>query len=122
VEGVRRFAVLLVVLALVVRLAVPTGWMPGEKSFQLTLCTGFDTETVWMDSEGRLHKQKPHSEGEQKPCAFGGALAFAGPADFATMPEPLLPVEAARLSAAHVSIGQGLAAPPPPQTGPPFLI
>ena len=75
-EGVKRFAVLLVVLALAARLAAPNGWMPGEKSFQLTLCTGVDTETVWMDSKGKLHKQKPHGEKEQKPCAFGGALAF----------------------------------------------
>lgn len=118
----KRFAVLLIVLALVARLAVPSGWMPGEKSFQLTLCTGFDTETVWMDSKGKLHKQKPHSEKEQKPCAFGGALAFAGPADFAPASVPFQFVEAKRLPATHVSIGQGLAAPPPPQTGPPILI
>jgi hypothetical protein len=102
-EGMKRFALLLVALALAVRLAVPTGWMPGEKTFQLTLCTGVDTETVWMDSKGKLHNQKPHGGegGEKQPCAPFVSAGFARP---------------------EVTVGRGLAAPPPPQTGPPILI
>lgn len=119
-----RLAALLVVLALAVRLAVPTGWMPGEKSFQLTLCTGVDTQTVWMDSKGKLHKQKPHSgeDQKQKPCAFGGALAFAVPAGFVPESMAMPPVSIAPAFTVAVSIGQGLAAPPPPATGPPLFI
>lgn len=113
---------MLVMLALAVRLAMPTGWMPGEKSFQLTLCTGVDIEIVWMDSKGKLHKQKPHSGEEQKPCAFGGVSAFANLTFFSGPMEPFQPVGAKRVAINSTTIGQGLAAPPPPQTGPPILI
>jgi hypothetical protein len=122
-EGVKRFAILLVVMALAVRLAVPAGWMPSEKSFQLTLCTGIDTQTVWMDSKGKLHKQKPHSGDEkQQPCAFSGMAALPAPAEFAQIWQPLAHTETDRLAATGAAIGHGLAAPPPPQTGPPILI
>jgi hypothetical protein len=123
VEGLKRVAFLLVVLALAVRLAVPTGWMPGEKSFQLTLCTGTDTQTVWMDSKGKLHKQEPHGDdAEQQPCAFGGLAALAVPADLAQDLQLHQLIEVTRIADAPASIGHGLAAPPPPQTGPPILI
>ena len=120
----KRFAIFLIVLALAVRAAVPAGWMPDKQSFQLTLCTGIDTQTVWMDSKGKLHKQKPHSGDEQKqqPCAFGALAAMSGPAAFGQTSEPIAPVSSERILASSTTIGQGLAAPPPPQTGPPILI
>jgi hypothetical protein len=123
-EGMKRFALLLVALALAVRLAVPTGWMPGEKTFQLTLCTGVDTETVWMDSKGKLHNQKPHGGegGEKQPCAFGGALAFDSSAGFGQHLARVEPFVSAGFARPEVTVGRGLAAPPPPQTGPPILI
>lgn len=74
----RRLAFAFVVLALAIRIAVPSGWMPSnERGFALTVCTGMDTQTVWMDSKGKLHKEDP-SKGksvEHSPCAFAGSLA-----------------------------------------------
>ncbi len=118
----RRFAVLLVVLSLAMKLAMPSGWMPGDKAFQLTLCTGI--ETVWMDGNGNLHDRKPQDsdEQEQKPCAFSGTLAFAGSANSAPGFERVYHVATKREPATAGAMGRGLAAPPPPQTGPPFLI
>jgi hypothetical protein len=119
----KNFAAALIVLALAVRVIIPSGFMPSaERSFALTVCTGMDTQTVWMDSKGKLHKEDP-SKGksvEHQPCAFAGAaMASDGPAPdilMAMAPEALaIPIFAKR----EVSVGAGLAAPPPPAIGPP---
>lgn len=113
-------------MALAMRVLIPSGYMPSsERSFALTICTGMDTQTVWMDKTGKLHKEDP-SKGksvEHPPCAFAGA---AMPADFpsaalqiAMAPVALaIPVFAKR----EISVGAGLAAPPPPAIGPPSYI
>jgi hypothetical protein len=122
---VNRIALVFVVLALMVRALVPNGWMPdGERAFALTVCTGVDTQTIWMDSEGALHKQNPddHKQSKHEPCAYAGNADVSTPvanahseADLRLLAtrEPIKPL--------HVAIGLGLAAPPPPQTGPPIL-
>lgn len=122
----RRFTLALLVLALAVRILVPSGWMPsGERAFALTVCTGINTQTIWMDSKGGLHKQNPddHEQAGHDPCTFSAATDVM-PVAQAGRYEP----EFALATAAHpsrtrlVGIGRGLAAPPPPQTGPPVLI
>ena len=46
----RNIAVILIVMALAVRVAIPNGWMPSaDKAFALTVCTGMDVQTVWLD-------------------------------------------------------------------------
>ena len=76
----RNFAAALIVLALALRIMVPAGFMPStERSFALTICTGMDTQTVWMDKSGTLQKEDP-SKGksvEHQPCAFAGAAIAA---------------------------------------------
>jgi hypothetical protein len=123
---IRCFAAMLILMALSVRIAVPAGWMPsGEKAFALTVCTGMDVSTIWLDSKGKLHKEDP-SKGkavDHAPCAFAAAHALAdipaGVADAVATPHlpKVLPT-----GGGHVSIGHGLAAPPPPAIGPPVLI
>ena len=81
----RNLAAALIVLALAVRIVLPSGFMPSsERGFALTICTGMDTQTVWMDKSGKLHKEDP-AKGksvEHQPCAFAGAaMAGDAPAD-----------------------------------------
>jgi len=113
-------------LRVALRVAIHWGFMPSsERGFALTVCTGMDTQTVWMDSKGQLHKEDP-SKGksvEHQPCAFAGtAIALDGPApDFQIALAPValaIPIFAKR----EVSVGAGLAAPPPPAIGPPSYI
>ena len=122
----RTIAAALIVLALALRVIIPTGFMPSsERGFALTICTGMDTQTVWMDKSGKLHKEDP-SKGksvEHQPCAFAGAAMAADvlSADFQVAMAPValaIPVFAKR----EVSVGAGLAAPPPPAIGPPSYV
>jgi hypothetical protein len=114
------------VLALALRVIIPTGFMPSsERGFALTICTGMDTQAVWMDKSGKLHKEDP-SKGksvEHQPCAFAGAAMAADvlSTDFQVAMAPValaIPVFAKR----EVSVGAGLAAPPPPAIGPPSYV
>lgn len=122
----RKIAAAFIVLALVLRIVIPSGFMPSsERGFALTICTGMDTQTVWMDKSGKLHKENP-SKGksvEHQPCAFAGTTMTADllAADFQVAMEPVAlanPVFAKR----EVSVGAGLAAPPPPAIGPPSYV
>ncbi len=117
----RRAAFLtLAFLALVVKVAVPTGFMvaaPGSgPGFPLVICTGHGEITKNVpDGKGGESKSKPDA-----PCAFAGhaapptpsagpeiaAAAFAHAAEPITLRFDLVP-------------GRGLAAPPPPSQGPP---
>lgn len=115
-------------LALLSRGFVPAGWMPtGEQAFAVTICTGMDMQTVWMDRDGGVHKSDPskknHDGGSAQDCAFAGfgTVAVAADADYAVRLGSFAEVEPAQ-SSALTTIGQGLAAPPPPSTGPPVLI
>ncbi len=122
----RNIAAAMIVLALALRVIIPSGFMPSsERGFALTICTGMDTQTVWMDKSGKLHKEDP-SKGksvEHQPCAFAGAAMAADvlSADFQVAMAPValaIPVFAKR----EVSVGAGLAAPPPPAIGPPSYV
>lgn len=122
----RNLAATFILLALALRVIIPSGFMPSaERGFALTICTGIDTQTVWMDKSGKLHKEDP-SKGksvEHQPCAFAGTAmtADALAADFEVAMAPValaIPVFAKR----EVSVGAGLAAPPPPAIGPPSYI
>lgn len=122
----RNLSAALIVLALAVRIVLPAGFMPSsERGFALTICTGMDTQTVWMDKSGKLHKEDP-AKGksvEHQPCAFAGA-AMAGdtPAATAFVAMPPVATAAPVFAMCEISVGQGLAAPPPPAIGPPSYI
>jgi hypothetical protein len=126
-DGVKnRIALFVILCALAVRMTIPAGWMPSaERSFAVTVCAGVNMSTVWVDTKGKIHKTDPakHNAKGHEPCAFAGmAMAVDIPA-----PVTALPIRAdASLSSVAtlfpVSIGKGLAAPPPPSTGPPSFI
>ena len=124
-KGVRQGLFLwLAAFALALRLLVPAGYMPADgKGLRITLCTGDGMVAAWVDSQGNLHKGEKAPEGKgDHPCAFAGvgALAEAGsPADALEPPALLARVQPTLPD--HAFPGRGLAAPPPPQTGPPLF-
>ena len=120
----------LVLLAITVRTAVPAGWMPtfDERGFALAPCASWAPAPLDSTAAHRAHAdhgpdkpEKSEQDASTQPCAFA-ALA---------VDVPLAESEAAfAIGSASggkivrhdaVSVGRGLAAPPPPSTGPPEL-
>jgi len=137
-------------LTLLGRALVPAGWMPvaDAQGIRLTLCSGW-TEPSATAAASDSHQQhadilastEPHRaqnhvagtrhddhrkhQQEKKtdhtaPCTFA-AQPLAGPPPLQPEIIALPPVlSSLPLATAPVSVGQGLAAPPPPSTGPPY--
>lgn len=117
-------AVWFAAFALAARLLVPFGFMPvSGQGYAITLCTGDGMVAAWVDDSGKVHKERKAPGGNHdRPCAFagiGGAVAAAGLPDIVP-PTPIFGEESWP-HPASVSIGYGLAAPPPPSTGPPNI-
>jgi hypothetical protein len=125
----RTIALALLACALALRLLIPAGWMPvaDAQGLHLVLCSG--SGPLEMPSAHAMHGMKgmdhrhhhDHSMPDH-PCAFAGlGVAMAEP----FLPLLALPAQVATVGLDHagatVSIGRGLAAPPPPATGPPTL-
>lgn len=119
-------ALALIALALTMRVLIPGGWMPAAAGdgFAITLCTGTGMDTAWVDAEGRVHKEKPAGEaGADQHCAFAGmGMAMLDGDAPAAIIAPALAQVVLPGRQLQVAIGQGLAAPPPPATGPPAHI
>lgn len=118
-----RVAFGLVALALLLRVMIPAGFMPAAgQGLAIELCTGMGATPAWVDADGKVHKGRPDKgSAADHPCAFAGFGALIDlPAPVATPAPPFRLVVAALVArVAAASVGQGLAAPPPPQTGPP---
>lgn len=116
--ALRGVLMTLAVLALVMRIAAPQGYMVQGSSVggvQLVICTG----------AGPLKSGPADPVDKSK---TGGACAFAGQGSGAA-PEPAPTVEPAAIAytamaepvvPADLAPGRGLAAPPPPSLGPPL--
>ncbi len=115
----------LALMLLVLRALVPAGWMPAQQRGQwITICSGAGVTMAWVGADGKIDKNHVPAKTEKAGhCAFAG-LGIA--ADLSVQQaEILAPVFSAPLIPAAitaVAIGRGLAAPPPPKTGPPTLI
>ena len=136
----RHVATLIVACALAVRLLIPTGFMIGQATSGapvLVLCPGQDdgaTDTAnhhqtmaHMMPDGSMmggHDAGHHhgDAGADRPCAFA-AVGLAVDVPIAAPVLALAPPPAfiALRSPAPSNPGRGLAAPPPPSTGPPAL-
>src|SRR5690606_10256201 len=83
VETMRsKVALGLVAAALLLRLLVPSGWMPiAGNGYAITLCTGMGTVAAWVDADGTVHKEKPASSSKaDSGCIFSGfSTAFDTP-------------------------------------------
>jgi hypothetical protein len=71
--GIRRTAMALIVIALMVRMIVPQGWMPVRGAgFVVSICTpGDGMMQVVLGKDGKLH-DLPDDRGDKKP---GGTCA-----------------------------------------------
>lgn len=132
--AIRVSAYALVVLALALRVLIPAGVMldPTEGRSGLSsivICTGQGAMTVAVDDQGHVvsaegedGKNKPEKPLSDHPCAFAAAAAPLAAPQALDLPAPAsIRIEAAPLAAFAPRPGLGLAAPPPPKTGPPAI-
>ena len=129
-RGLLLVALLCVLLA---RTAVPAGWMPmatADGGIMLAPCSGMGATTLAADDMAGMsghHADADHNRhhpdpGGDHPCSGAGiAVALDAPR---VLLAPVLPAVTTAIVARAfvVTIGQGLAAPPPPQTGPPIRV
>jgi hypothetical protein len=124
----RRFAwLMLLVGALLARGLTPDGWMPVASAaggFTIAPCDGHGPSSVMAMPMGKPHhKMPPKGQTGDHPCVFSGiGIADATP----PLPTIVAPVrrviDAPAIQRVITAPGRGLAAPPPPATGPPALV
>lgn len=122
--GWRRVLVLTALLALVLKIAVPPGFMPGTSlSVPIIVCPGQD-RAIATGHHGGHGPSKPGHDEADHPCAFTalGLAAIAAPVP-GPDPMPVVVAVAAPIAMAMpvLAPGRGLAAPPPPSRAPPVL-
>lgn len=138
----RHVATLILACVLAVRVLIPAGFMIGETASgtpALILCPGQDARYAPQVTMRGMHHDMPHmmpdgslmsrdhdpgkhpDPGTDRPCAF----AAVGLAVDMPVPAPLLapppPTFVGLLHRVPSDPGHGLAAPPPPSTGPPTI-
>lgn len=112
---------MLFVLALMIRIAIPTGFMPtaAPTGIVITVCTGMGQVKAFVPVE-RDGDQDRHSAAEN-PCTFAASLGGDILPPIVASLAPVLPLLANRSASraiAHLTVHR-LAAPPPPAIGPP---
>ncbi|MGE3693250.1 MAG: DUF2946 family protein [Novosphingobium sp.] len=123
-SGSRILLALALGMFLAVRALVPAGMMPVQtaQGYAVTLCTGAGPVDGWVDASGKFHKGQSGKGQSKSDCPFAGLgakMVFAAPSAF--VPATLVHFRTVNAFPGIVGIGHGLAAPPPPQTGPPAL-
>lgn len=120
----RRIGLLLLALALFGRMLVPAGFMPSAEGVPgLVICTGQGAMTLPVASIPMEHHAPGdgHDHTADHACPFAGVAAVADLAG--KLPQPVLPFPSFDAIGFAISTavrpGLGLAAPPPPKTGPP---
>lgn len=113
-------------LAIAMKVLVPGGYMldasPRDGALTLVLCTAEGLVTIPVaDQAPAGHNDKDPAEPQHDPCVFAGHGVYApAVATSDPVPTPWRPLGALVSTAAYaVAPGRGLAAPPPPATGPP---
>ncbi len=124
----------LLALAFLLRIIVPAGWMPAHGEIGFVPCPvaapAAEPEAVEPAHHGDAHAmhheaakpadQPSDDHGEKKGCDFAPlGLAWTAPAPAAFDLAPGFAAARIFAAAPRAHVGQGLAAPPPPSTGPP---
>ncbi len=115
---------LLLGAALVLRAALPSGWMPAANpdGLRMALCSGAAQKFAVLGADGRLHRDAPAEQAPRDPCPFG--IAAAQVADLPTQidlpqpPAPLAVMPPPALAQAAAPARRNLR---PPARGPPAL-
>ena len=134
----RWFAGFVVAVALAVRLLVPAGYMPMAGKAGLEICAGQNADFAAMGAMPRMAAMPHHAgmpmhgmdHGKATPgdhdhdCGFASAVGGSADLPDLILPAMLAPVAlpAAFVAQLHLRPGLGLAAPPPPKTGPPSIL
>jgi hypothetical protein len=104
------------------------GWMPvvdAAGNVSIVVCDGHMPDGMVMpgmshDVDQKAPAKKPAGD---HPCAFAGlGIADSPPPQIAVVVPPLPAIDAPVLARLAILPGRGLAAPPPPATGPPALV
>ena len=122
--------------ALLVRAIVPAGYMIASaetsegRYLVVQLCDShanftqvIDLDTGKQVDPGKLPAKPASDKSSKTPCVFAAAPHMAGPelsSPYVGQPDGRIVV--ANYAAVAVTPGRGIAAPPPPSTGPPQLI
>jgi len=131
----RSLAAWLVALALAVRLLVPAGYMPMAGKAGLEICAGQNADLASIGSMPGMGAMPHHAampmhgmdHGKATPgdhdhdCGFASAVGGSADLPDLIVPAMLAPVALPVAFVVHAIVrpGLGLAAPPPPKTGPP---
>ena len=134
----RSLAAWLVAFALAVRLLVPAGYMPMAGKAGLEICAGQNADLAAMASMPGMGAMPHHAampmhgmdHGKAMPgdhdhdCGFASAVGGSADLPDLILPAMLAPVAlpVAFVVQAIMRPGLGLAAPPPPKTGPPSIL
>ncbi len=118
----------MVALAVALRLTVLPGYMihaaPGALTVVVCTANGAVSQLIAPPgSPSDPHEQQDDGDGKAAPCAFAMAGATLAAPDVRIL-TPAPPASAAPLLPPERALtpGHGLAAPPPPATGPPFTV
>lgn len=128
--GPFRLLMALGLIAIAIRAAVPVGFMLSagpDRWIVVTMCSGASPMQMALNLDTGEHREgdAPAHEDQGKavhhaPCVFAAAATPAPPASVAILAPPIqIFAEAALAFPESVSVGRGLAAPPPWATGPP---
>lgn len=126
ISGWRGVAVVLACLGLALRVLIPAGFMaaPTGSPLPLVLCTGHGPMTLAagaLPGADQSPAKAPSDKHAGDHCVFAGHGAPALAPLFAPVrPTALAAIETRRLLPLGLAPGRGLAAPPPPATGPPL--
>ena len=125
---VRDAFLVLATLAIALKIMIPAGFMPSvdprDGAIALVLCTSEGVKVV--DRPPGSHQTGEHDgkPAHDAPCPFAAQGAATPPPAMAAFAEaePIAHVEPSARIARTVIPGRGLAAPPPPPTGPPVAL
>lgn len=128
IAGIMRVALVLAIVAVGLRVAVPDGMMVGAErhGLEITVCTGHGPLELTVDATGKAltdTKDKAPHEKSQSSCPFALAATGMTAADGATLPAPGSVIYSKIApTGVYATPNLGLAAPPPHTTGPPSII
>jgi hypothetical protein len=122
-------------LALLVRALIPAGYMvaaadtPDGRYLVMQLCDGHASEMQAINLEtglkvdlANLPKSPAKQASADQVCAFAASVSFAPPVSSVEPMDRVVATESETVLPRAASPGRGIAAPPPPATGPPSLI
>jgi hypothetical protein len=106
-SALSRLASALMLMALIVRAALPQGWMPAGDSASasgasFTICTVTGPLQLKLDQEGNPVPDSPDGTAHQ-PCAFAALASLSAPADSQAISPPQLHESAYRPPASQLA-------------------